>query len=180
MAITAADINFKGSVVAGAAGNSTANGGADTNLGKYCSSGTLTDNSLNNLFDNITGAQNAASQVDYQCIFVHNAHATLTLENAVVYLSAETAGGASIAISVDTTAASAVGSGTAQAKEIANSATAPATQTFSSPTTEGAGLAIGNLTAGQVKGIWVRRTAANTAALDNDSVTLTVAGDTAA
>jgi hypothetical protein len=181
MAITAADINFKGSTGATAsAGNSVANGGAGTNLGDVCTSGTLTDNTLNNLFDNITGAENAASQVDYQCIFVHNGHASLTLENAVVYLSAETAGGASIAISVDTTAATAVGAASPQAKDIASSTTAPATQTFSSPTTEGTGLAIGNLTAGQVRAIWVRRTAANTAALDNDSVTLTVAGDTAA
>lgn len=181
MAITAADINFKGSTGATAsAGNSVANAGAGTNLGDVCTSGTLTDNALNNLFDNITGDQNANSQVDYQCIFVHNAHASLTLENAKVYMSAETAGGASIAISVDTTAASAVGAASDQAKTIASKTTAPASQAFSSPTTEGTALALGNIGPGQVKGIWVRRTAANTAALDNDSVTLTVVGDTAA
>jgi hypothetical protein len=109
---------------------------------------------------------------------VHNTNAANVLENAVVYLSAETAGGASIAVGADTTAASAVGSASAQAVTIANENTAPAGVTFSSPTTAGAGVALGNIGVGQVKAFWIRRTASNSSALSNDGVTIAVTGDT--
>lgn len=178
MAITAADILFKFSVAA-AAGNTTA-GTAAGSLGDQISTTQITDATLHNLFDVITGDENAASDVEYRCIFVHNAHATLTWENVVVWISAETAGGASAAISVDTTGVTTLGSASAQAKTVADESTAPAGQTFTAPTTKGTGLSIGNIPAGSVAAIWVRRTAANTAALDNDSATIRVEGDTAA
>ena len=179
MPIAATDILLKLSTKVGTAGNqntSTANG----SLGKYISTtvwdqGTL----LNNLFDDVSGDDNAASDVEYRCIFVHNAHATLTYQNAVCWLSAEVTGGADAAISVDTTAASALAATGAQAKEVANEDTAPATQTFTAPTTKATGLVLGSLTAGQVKAIWVRRTATNSAALNDDGFTLSVSGDTA-
>jgi hypothetical protein len=178
MAITATDILYKFSVAA-AAGNTTA-GTAAGSLGDQISTTQITDNSLNNLFDDVSGDENAASDVEYRGYFVHNNHGSLTWTAPVAWLSAEVAGGASAAISVDTTAASAVGSGSTQMKTIADESTAPATQTFSSPTTKGTGLALSDLPSGQVKGIWVRRTAANTAAVTNDGVTIRVEGDTAA
>lgn len=178
MPIAAADILYKFSVTTGP-GNSTA-GTASTSLGEFISTTQITDASLHNLFDVITGTENAASDVEYRCFFVHNNHATLTWEGVVVWLSAEVAGGASAAISVDTTAASAVGSATAQAKEVADESTAPTSQTFTAPTTKATGLSIGNLTAGQVRAIWVRRTAANTSAVDSDGATIRCEGDTAA
>lgn len=179
-AITATDIHFRGSTTAGAAGNSTAFGGAGTSLGKYITNADYTDASLNNLFDDVTGDQNAASQVDYQCMFVYNAHGTLQWISPVAWLSSEVAGGTSAAIGVDTTAASALGSASAQAVTIASKTTAPAGASFSAPTTKGTGIAVGSLNAGQVRAIWVRRTAANTSAVDNDGVTIRVEGDTAA
>ena len=51
--------------------------------------------------------------------------------------------------------------------------------TFSSPTSVGSGLSIGDLSPGTVKAIWIKRTAANTAAKNNDGVTLSIIGDTA-
>lgn len=180
MAIASTDILIKFSVVTGAAGDSTA-GTAAGSLGKYVSTTQLTDNTLNNLFDDISGDENAASTVDYRCIFVHNNHATLSLLSSVVWLSAETAGGASAAIAIDNIAASAKGSASAQAALIASETTAPSgVGTFSSPTTKGTGLALGTLAAAQVRAVWVKRTAANSAALDNDSVSIRVEGDTAA
>lgn len=179
MAISSGDILLKYSVVTGSAGDSTA-GTASGSLGKYGST-TQVAAGANGLFDDISGAENAASTVDYRGIVVHNNHATLTLQNAVVYLSAETAGGASIAIAVDNIAASAKGSSSAQLAQIANETTAPTgVSAFSSPTTAGAGLSLGSIAAGQFKGIWVRRTAANSAALDSDGVTIAISGDTAA
>lgn len=96
MAIVSGDILYKFSVKTGSAGNSTA-GTAAGSLGKYISTTQITDNTLNNLFDDITGDENAASTVDYRCFFVHNSHASLTWQNVVVWLSSEVAGGASIA-----------------------------------------------------------------------------------
>ncbi len=56
----------------------------------------------------------------------------------------------------------------------------PAGITFSAPTTKGTGLNLGSLNAGQVRAIWIRRTAANTVAVSNDGATIRVEGDTAA
>lgn len=176
-AITSGEILFKGSVSA-AAGNTTAQTDPNQWLGDQVSTTAWAGGAANDLFDDVTGAENAASDVEYRCVFVHNTNAANVLENAVVYLSAETAGGASIAVGADTTAASAVGSASAQAVTIANENTAPAGVTFSSPTTAGAGVALGNIGVGQVKAFWIRRTAANTAALSNDGVTIAVTGDT--
>lgn len=178
MAITATDILYKFSVSA-AAGDTTA-GTAATSLGDQISTTQITDATLHNLFDIVTGDDNAASDVEYRCFFVHNNHATLTWENVVCWMSAEVAGGAAAAISVDTTGVTAKGSASAQAKTVANENTAPATQTFTSPTTKGTGLSIGNIPAGSVAAIWVRRSAANTGAVDNDGVTIRCEGDTAA
>lgn len=181
MAITATDIHFRASTTAGAAGNSTAYGAAGTSLGKYITNADFTDATLNNIFDDVTGDQNAASQVDYQCMFVYNAHATLALQSPVAWLSSEVAGGTSAAIGWDTTASSAVGSASAQALTIASKTTAPAGVSFASPTTKvGAAATPGNIAATNVKAIWIRRTAANTTAVDADGVTIRVEGDTAA
>jgi len=180
MAIVAADILYKFSVAA-AAGNTTA-GTAAGSLGDQISTTQITDATLHNLFDVVTGDENAASEAEYRCFFVHNAHATLTWENVVVWLSAEVAGGAVAAIAIDDIAASAIGAAVAQADSIADENTAPGAGVgaFSSPTTKAAGLSIGNLAPGNCRAIWVRRTAANTAALNNDGVTIRCEGDTAA
>jgi hypothetical protein len=179
MPIVAGDIVLRYSIKTGAAGDSTASGQA-TSLGKYIST-TVVATGANGLFDDITGAENAASEAEYRCIFVLNNHGTLTLQNAVVYLSAEVAGGAVVALATDNIAISAKGASAAQAAEIANEDTAPTgVSAFSSPTTAATGLALGSIGPGQVKGVWVRRTAANTAAVDNDGVTIAVTGDTAA
>ena len=161
----------------GAAGNSTA-GTAAGSLGKYLSTTAWAGGVANDLFDNISGAENAASTIDYRGILIRNLNSANALQNAVVYLSAETAGGASIAIGVDTTAASPIGQAGAQAVQIANETTAPAGVTFSSPTTAGTGLVLGTIAVGQCKAFWIRRSAANTAALSSDGVTIAISGDT--
>ena len=177
-AIVAGEILFKYSTTAGAAGNagtSTPTG----SLGKYISTSAWAGGAANDLFDDISGAENAASTVDYRCVFVHNSNTANPLQNAVVYMSAEVAGGASIAIAVDTTAASAIGSATAQALQATTELAGPQTSlTYSSPTTAGTGLALGNIPVGNCRAFWVRRTAANSSALSNDGVTIAVAGDT--
>lgn len=180
-AITAGEILLKRSVKGQAAGNTTAQADPNASLGQNVSTTAWAGGAANDLFDDVSGAENAASTVDYRCIFVHNSNTANALQNAVVYISAETAGGASIALAADTTAATAVGASGAQALT-GTTETAPGAGitglTYSSPTTVGAGVALGNIPAGQVKAFWIRRTAANSAALSNDGVTITVAGDT--
>lgn len=178
MPITSGEIVFRYSVVTASAGDTQA-GTAAGSLGDQVST-TAMATGLNGLFDDISGAENAASTVDYRCFFVLNNDAeSLTLTNPTFYITSEVAGGASIAIATDNIAVSAKGSGSAQAATIASETTAPSgVSAFSSPTTAGTGLSVGNLNNGQVKGLWARRTAANTAALSADGVTFNVTGDT--
>jgi hypothetical protein len=177
-AITAAEIVFRYSTTAGAAGNSTASSAA-ASLGKYISTTPWAGGVANDLFDDISGVENVASVVDYRCIFVYNSNTANALQNATVYLSAEVAGGASIAVAVDNLAASTLASASAQAAQIANETTAPTgVGAFSSPTTAATGVALGSIPAGSVRAFWVRRTAANSAALSGDGVTIAVTGDT--
>ena len=178
MSILAADILFKFSVDT-TVGDATA-GNAAGSLGDYISTTEITDATLNNLFDDVSGDDNASSDVEYRGFFVHNNHATLTWEAPTIWLDAETGGGADIAIALDGVGVSVKGDSTQQMELIADEDTAPSGESFSSPTTKGAGLVMPNIPAGSVHGIWVRRTAANSAALDNDDVTIKVEGDTAA
>ena len=180
MAIVAGDILKKLSVKTGEAGNSTAGTPAGS-LGKYISTTELSGTSLNNLFDDVSGAENEASDVEYRCLFIHNAHGSLTLQGAVIYIYSEVSGGTAVALAVDTTAASAIGSASAQALEVADESTAPAGLSFSTSCVSLAtALAMGNIAAGQCKAVWVKRTAANTAAVAADGMVLRVSGGTAA
>jgi hypothetical protein len=95
-------------------------------------------------------------------------------------LSSEVAGGADAAIALDGTAASDVDSASQQMERIADESTPPSGESFSAPTTKGTGLSIGDLNPDFCKGIWVRRTATDSAALANDGVTIRCEGDTEA
>jgi hypothetical protein len=105
----------------------------------------------------------------------------LTWQNVVAWLSAEVANGAVATIAIDSIAASAIGSSSAQAALIATEGDAPSgVGSFSGPTSKGAGLSLGSIAAGYCRAIWVKRSAANTAALNNDGVTIRCEGDTGA
>ena len=178
MPIVSSDIKLRYAVKTGSAGD-TVSGNAAGSLGKYVSTTEIVGG-MGALFDNISGAENAASTVDYRCFFVLNNHATLTLENAVVFVQSEVSGGANIALATDNIAVSAKGASSAQAAEVANETTAPSgVSAFSTPTTSGTGLSLGSIGPGQVKAVWVRRTATNSSALNNDGVTVAINGDTA-
>jgi hypothetical protein len=177
MPIVSNDILFKLSTTAGSSGNAGA-GTPSGSLGKYISTTQITDATLNNLFDNISGDENAASGVDYRCFFVHNNNTGLVYQSVVAYISAEVSGGANIAIGADPFASTTVGSTPAQAVTIANETTAPTGVSFTSPVTKSTGISLGDINAGFCKAIWVRRTATNSSAKSNDGATITVSGDT--
>ena len=177
MPIASTDIQYRHS---GAATPNGAQSNSNASLGGLSSS-TSVSSATNGLFDVITGAENAASAVDYRCIFVRNNHASLTLYGAVVFVASEVAGGANIAIAVDNIGPVSGSSSSAQAATIPNETTAPTgVGAFSTPTTAASGLALGDLGPGQVRAVWIRRSATNSGALNNDGATLSVSGDTAA
>jgi hypothetical protein len=177
MAVTASDILIKYSTTAGTAGSSQASTPA-ASLGKYIST-TDVPAGANTQFDDVSATENAGGVTDYRCLFVLNNHASLPMVNAVVFLAAEVTSGANVAIGVDSTAISAKAATSAQAGTIASETVAPSTvSAFSSPTSAVAGLLLGTIPAGSCKAVWVRRTAANTAALSADGYTLGVTCDT--
>lgn len=177
MPIAGSDIVYRLSVVTASAGDTTSSTPA-ASLGDQVSTTVITPASIGNIFDDVSGAEATAGDIEYRCIFVLNNHATLTLLGANAYITSQVASGASIDIGLDPAAVSAKGSASAQAATIANESTAPAGVTFSAPTS-GSPLVIGDMAPGQVKAIWLRRTvAAATGGLNSDGFVMTVAGDT--
>lgn len=167
MAIAASDIN---TYLSGGAANSD----PDASLGGAKSSVEWTGGSLHDLFDAVSGDENAESDVEYRCVYYQNDHATLTTSAGKLYISSETASGADLAIGLDPAGASAT------ATTIADEDTAPAGVTFTSPTTKAAGITMPDLAPGAYIGVWFRRTAANTAAIDNDGATVRFSFDSPA
>lgn len=179
MAITAAELQKKLSINTGP-GNSTAQANPNDSIGGFMSTTQITNATLNNLFDDVSGDENAALEAEYRCFFIHNTHASLTWQSPKVWVSSQVAGGADVAIALDGTGVVAAGLTTAQAERIANENTAPTGEAFSTPTTKATGLAVANVGPGQCFAIWVRRTTTNSAALNNDGAIVEYSGDTAA
>lgn len=169
MPISASDLIER---LSGGASNSDPNAA----LGGAKSSTAVTDNTTHNLWDVVSSAESSAGDTEYRCIYLHNAHASLTLQNAKVWISTNTASSSTeIQIGAGTSAIN----GTEQT--IANENTAPTSVTFSLAASEGAAVSLGNIPNGQHKAIWIRRVVtAGAAAANDDSYVLTYAGDTAA
>lgn len=162
MPIVASDIEYR---LSGGA----ANANPDASLGGAKSSVDVPPD----LFDDVDSTESAAGDVEYRVIYVHNNHGSLTLQNAVIWLTANTTGNR-IAIGVGTAAIN----GTEQT--LANESTAPSGVTFSQPASKGAGLALGSIPAGQHKAVHIRRAVAASTNAANDTFSLRVEGDTAA
>lgn len=129
----------------------------------------------NNLFDDVSSGEASAGDIEYRGFYVKNTHGSLALQNAVVWIDALTASS-----STEFDIALAAEAVNVTMATIANESTAPATVSFTRPTTLGGGLAIGNIPAGQSKGIWIRRTVTAGASAASDSGSIRVDGDTAA
>lgn len=162
MPIISTDIQYR---LSGGAANSNAN----ASLGGAKSSNVVPSG----LFDDVNSTESAAGDTEYRCFYVHNNHGSLAMQNAVIYIQANTTGN-KIAIGVGTAAIN----GTEQT--VADENTAPSGVTFSQPSTKGTALALGNIPAGQHKAVWVRRTIAAASGASNDTYNLRVDCDTAA
>ena len=104
-------------------------GGASNSVGNAALGGAKSSNAISStvdeLFDAVSAAQAAAGLVEYRCVYLHNANATDSMIDAVVFVAANTPlAGTTLDIGVGTSAVN----GTEQT--IANEATAPSGVTF--------------------------------------------------
>ena len=171
MPIAEGDLEFR---ISGGANNESpaaALGGAMSTK----AAGVITTEELNNIFDDISGDEGKAGDIEYRGIYVKNKHGSLTLQGAKIWITQDADS------ADDATAIALADEAVNESMEtIANESTAPSGPAFSAPTTKEAGLSIGNIPAGQAKGIWIRRTiTAGAAAKNKVTFKLRVEGDTA-
>lgn len=175
--IVTTDIQFLLSAPQAASGY-TKPGTPGNSLGLFVATTQLSLTPLDNLFMDITGAENAAGQVDYGCLFIYNNNADHAMLNPVAWLPTSLLGSqntATFAIGADTTAPSPLGSGSAQAVVISNPTLAPSgvTTWFAPSATSAGGVALPNIPAKDVAAVWIRRTANGTAGLNQFTVDVT-------
>lgn len=136
---------------------------------------------LNNLFPDLTGPQNAAGQVDYQCLFVYNTNATETMANVAATIpTASVLGAVQWALGADNTAASAFnGTQNPQAGFISAPTIAPATVTsfFGPAAPPLVSAPMQNIPPGHVAAVWVRRTAVGSPAFSGAGFSLVIKCD---
>lgn len=168
MAITPAELIAR---LSGGSGNTD----GDASLGGAISN-TVAPQTINGLFDQVSGAESAAGDVNYRCIYLLNSNGTLTLEGAEVFVQSDTTSATTdVAIGLDPAGVN----GTATT--IANEAAAPAGVTFTASLGAGNALTIGDIPPGEHIAVWIRWTVnAGTSAINNDEFTLQLQGDTAA
>lgn len=166
MAITATDIEYH---LSGAGGTGA------TSLGGAIHA-TAVPATVNDFFDLVSGAEAASGDTEYRCFYVKNAHGTLTLYGAKIWINSNTpSADTSVEIALGTSAVSGV------EQTVANESTAPTGVSWSAAANEGAALSIGDLAAGAWKAVWVKRiVGVSASAYTNDTFTVTVKGDSAA
>ena len=79
MAIVEGDLDR---YLTGAGSDGGAQASPAASLGSYRSSTEITDNTDNNLFDDVSGAEATAGDTEYRCICFKNNHGSLELQNA--------------------------------------------------------------------------------------------------
>ena len=168
MAISATDIKFYHS---GGAGNSD----PDASLGGAISTTEVTDDTLNNLFDDVSGAEHTAGDTEYRCFYVKNTHGSDSANSAKIWIETNTpAADDTVEIGLDLAGKN----GTADT--VADESTAPdPAVTVSTAANEGASLSLGTLAAGDYYAVWVKRiVSAGSTAQSSNSFVLKVKADT--
>lgn len=127
------------------------------------------------IFDDVNSAESSAGDVEYRCIYVHNNHGTLVLQNSIAWIDPNTP---STSTNVDIGVGTSAINGTEQT--VANENTAPTGVTFLPAANKGAGVTLGSIPAGQHRAVWLRRTVTAGAAAFSDGFTVRVEGDTGA
>ncbi len=127
------------------------------------------------IFDKVGSAESGAGDIEYRCIYVHNAHATLTMLNAVAWVPSNTPSASTVVeIGLGTSAMN----GTEQT--VADESAAPSGVTFSVSATKGAGVSLGSIPPGEGRSAWLRRTVTAGASAAADTFTIRVECETEA
>jgi hypothetical protein len=166
-----------GQLQAGQVGNSQTQLNQNMSLGGNMSVTEWLGGTLDDLFADTTGDDNANMVARYRCVFVHNINNNTTLQNVVVWISAKSVGGSNIAIGTDTFSESPAGQSGQQAQAVFPDSAAPPGVVFTAPLTKPAGIPLGNIDPGQCRAFWVRKTPVNSGAVAS-SCTLQIQGDT--
>jgi len=189
MAVAASNIQFyystSASVRAQKGSASTAASSAAQGLGGYLSGASIADyNSTFNVFDNISGTESNAGDVEYRCILIYNTHSTSNLTGVSVWLGSgddddtgdpdiptdESTNNIALALDYHSSDVASNGSGPGfpnsdsgqQMVIIADEDTAPSGSVTSFSTSHyssTSALGIGAINAGRAKAIWLKRTA---------------------
>ena len=123
MAIASSDLELRLSGGSGNTSPASALGGAMSTAG----GGVVTSGGANNLWDDVSGAEASAGDTEYRCAYVKNAHGSLTLQAAALWIDSLTSSpGTEFDLGLD---AAAVGSDSSTT--VANENTAPAGVTHS-------------------------------------------------
>ena len=148
--------------LSGGSGNTVGN----ASLGGAKSS-TVAPTTIDGLFDQTSATEATAGDIEYRCVYLHNNYSA-DMQTPVVWISANTPNSAT---TIDIGVGTAAVNGTEQT--VANESTAPVGVSFTAPSTQGTGLALGNIPPGQHKAVWLRRTiTAGAGATANDTCTL--------
>ncbi len=126
----------------------------------------LTDDTLNNVWDDVASGDASAGDTEYRCVYVKNTHGSISVANVTVEIGTDPAES-----NFETSLGAAGKNGTET--EIANEDTAPAGTSFGTGS-----ISIGTLAAGDNYPIWVKRIViAGAGALTPDTGILKVSGD---
>lgn len=181
MPILDTDIAYRYSTKSGVAGDTVASTAAES-LGKYMSTSPV-DLAVpaNNLFDDVSGQEASDGDTEYRCVFILNAHASITLVAPFIWIETDVAGGANVAIGLDPAGVLPRGQAGAQAVEIAAEGDAPLGVVFSAPISKATGLPLSSIPPDYCQAFWVRRTVPpSTVAKVGDGATIRVEGDSPA
>lgn len=162
MPIISSEIKF---YLSGGSGNSD----PAASLGGAISTTEVTGSTL---FDTVSGAESAAGDTNYRCIYVKNTDGALTLFGSKIWLQTDSESQLTIALGGEGM------NGTAET--VANEATAPSGETFSEAASEGAALSMGDMDAGEYYPVWIKRVVTAGASAASATFTLRAKGDTEA
>ena len=143
-------------------------------LGGAITSDEVVDGDLHNLFDKVSSDESLAGDTEYRCAYVKNTHASITLEETISYIAANTA---------STTTDMSIGFGTAVVggteQTIVNESAAPTGIVWQNLTGVANGVILGDIPAGSHKAVWFKRVIDPvTLATPLDGITLTTRGST--
>lgn len=166
MSIVAGDIKF---YLSGGASNTNPN----LSLGGTISTTQIVDNTLDNLFPDVTGDEHSAGYTSYRAFYIENTNATTTGYNVKIWIDTNTSGtDETINIGIEASSGS-------PKQTIVNETTAPTGISFSTAAGQANSLSLGTMAPGVVYMIWVERiVSAGTNPYANDSAVIKTYFDT--